>query len=160
MKLLDRSILGTGWAFPPTFSRPAASVEMASDDVDVRQSLWILLSTALGERIMLPQYGCAIWQLVFRNVTTGFKTQVAEAVRQAIVDWEPRVDLGEVDVTSTPPPPGLSSSPSRTPSAGLMRGATSCIPFISRKEPWSRRKADAHGPARRQDRPQQRPEPA
>lgn len=107
MKLLDRSILGTGWAFPPTFSRPAASVEMASDDVDVRQSLWILLSTALGERIMLPQYGCAIWQLVFRNVTTGFKTQVAEAVRQAIVDWEPRVDLGEVDVTSDATTAGL-----------------------------------------------------
>ena len=107
MKNFAPSILGTGWTFPPTFSRVTASVDMASGDLDVRQSLWNLLGTALGERILLPEYGCAIWRLAFQNVSTGFKTQVAEAVRQAILSWEPRIDVGEVAVTDDATNSGL-----------------------------------------------------
>lgn len=99
MKNPEQSILGTGWTFPPTFSRATASVDMARDNVDIQESLWNLLSTSPGERIMLPEYGCGIWQLVFRNVNTAFKTQAAETVRQAILNWEPRIDVDEIAVT-------------------------------------------------------------
>jgi phage baseplate assembly protein W len=107
MKNPEHSILGTGWSFPPTFSRFSASVDMVSDDQDVQQSLWNLLSTVPGERVMLPEYGCGIWQMVFRNVNTAFKTQVAGIVRQAILNWEPRIDLDEVAVTQDSATVGL-----------------------------------------------------
>jgi len=107
MKNAEHTILGTGWSFPPTFSRAAASVDMASDDADVQQSLWNLFSTQIGERIMLPEYGCTIWQLVFRNANTAFKTETAAAIRQAVLNWEPRIDVDAVTVVPDPAVVGL-----------------------------------------------------
>src|ERR1051325_7087018 len=66
----DMSFLGTGWSFPPTFARAMLDVVMVSDDVDIQQSLWILFSTVLGERIMLPQYGTQLGQMVVGALTT------------------------------------------------------------------------------------------
>lgn len=107
MKNAEHTILGTGWSFPPAFSRATASVDMASDDADVQQSLWNLFSTQIGERIMLPEYGCAIWQLVFRNANTAFKTETAAAIRQAVLNWEPRIDVDAVTVVPDPAVVGL-----------------------------------------------------
>lgn len=90
--------LGTGWSFPPTFSRYSYSVEMVSDDLDIRQSLWVLFSTSVGERVMLPEYGSRLWQMLFRNVTTTLMTQIEEIVRNAVLYWEPRVDVDSVSV--------------------------------------------------------------
>jgi uncharacterized protein len=95
----EQSFLGTGWSFPPTFSRASLSIEMVSDDTDIRQSLWILFSTALGERTMLPEYGTQIWQMVFRAINTTLITQLADMVRQAILYWEPRIEVVNVNVT-------------------------------------------------------------
>jgi phage baseplate assembly protein W len=96
MATLDRSFLGTGWSFPPTFSRLTYSVNMVSDDQDIRESLWILFSTALGERIMLPEYGTQLWRMLFRNATTTLLTQLANIVRQAILYWEARITVDDV----------------------------------------------------------------
>ena len=94
----EKTFLGTGWSFPPTFSRATYSVEMVSAEKDIRESLWILFSTQLGERIMLPLYGNELWRMVFRNMTTTLMTQMREAVRQAVLYWEPRIDVDEVAV--------------------------------------------------------------
>jgi phage baseplate assembly protein W len=94
--------LGTGWAFPPAFTRQGHAAVMASGVEDVRQSLWVLFSTVPGERVMLPTYGCALWRMVFRNLTTTATTEMAEAVRKAVLEWEPRVDLQEVAVAADP----------------------------------------------------------
>jgi Bacteriophage baseplate protein W len=107
MKNAEHTILGTGWSFPPSFSRATASVDMASDDADVRQALWNLFSTVPGERVMVPEYGCAIWRLVFRNVNTAFKTEAAAAIRQAVLYWEPRIDVDGVTVEADPAVVGL-----------------------------------------------------
>ena len=56
--LADSSFLGTGWSFPPTFRKGGADVEMAAGSEDIHQSLQILLSTRLGERILQPEFGC------------------------------------------------------------------------------------------------------
>jgi phage baseplate assembly protein W len=90
--------LGTGWAFPPAFTRLGHTAVTASGVEDVRQSLWVLFSTVPGERVMLPTYGCALWRMVFRSLTTTATTEMAEAVRKAVLEWEPRVDLQEVSV--------------------------------------------------------------
>jgi phage baseplate assembly protein W len=94
----EPAFLGTGWAFPPAFSRHGHTAVTASGVEDVRQSLWILFSTVPGERVMLPTYGCVLWRMVFRNLTTTATTEMAEAVRKAVLEWEPRVDLREVAV--------------------------------------------------------------
>ena len=95
----EQSFLGTGWSFPPTFSRGSFSVEMVSDDVDIRESLWILFSTSLGERVMLPLYGTQIWQMVFHAINTTLITQLADMVSQAILYWEPRIEVIDISVT-------------------------------------------------------------
>jgi uncharacterized protein len=92
------SFLGTGWSFPPTFLRKTASVVMSNDDRDIQESLRILFSTARGERILLPSYGCDLWGMVFQNMTTTLQTEIAERVRQAILNWEPRIEVLAVEV--------------------------------------------------------------
>lgn len=103
----DKSFLGTGWSFPPTFSRQSYSVEMVSDERDIRQSLWVLFSTAVGERIMLPEYGSRIWEMLFRNITTTLTTQLEDFVRTAILYWEPRIDVDAVFVQPSSSVAGL-----------------------------------------------------
>ncbi len=95
----DKSFLGTGWSFPPTFSRANDSVVMVSDDLDIRQSLWILFSTSLGERVMLPLYGNQLWLMVFRALTKTLTTQLQDMVAQAILDWEPRISVDDIAIT-------------------------------------------------------------
>jgi phage baseplate assembly protein W len=99
MPTKEQAILGAGWSFPPTFSRADFSVAMVEADTDIRESLWILFSTTLGERIMLPEYGTQIWQMVFRAINTTLMTQLADMVSQAILYWEPRIDVVDINVT-------------------------------------------------------------
>ncbi len=94
----EEAFLGTGWSFPPTFSRQTHSVDMVSGEVDIRQSLWILFSTTLGERLMVPEYGSQLWRMVFRVIDTSLMTQIADFIRDAILTWEARIDVDEVTV--------------------------------------------------------------
>lgn len=93
------SFLGCGWSFPPTFLHPSASVAMAAGETDIRESLWILLSTNVGERIMLATYGCDLWPKVFVALTPTTAGEIALMVKNAIIDWEPRVLVEAVTVT-------------------------------------------------------------
>lgn len=95
------SFLGTGWAFPPTFDTVANTAAMTSDEVDIRQSLKILLSTRLGERVMVPDYGCNLDEMVFEPMTTTFKTHLAEMVRFAILHYEARINLNNITIDDT-----------------------------------------------------------
>ena len=95
------SFLGTGWGFPPTFDQSVNSVVMTSDEADIRQSLQILLSTRQGERVMVPDYGCNLDEMVFEPMTTTFKTHIAEMVRTAILHYEARINLNSVTIDDT-----------------------------------------------------------
>ena len=88
--------LGRGWSFPPTFNRARPGVEMLDDEIDIASSLEILLSTALGERSMLPQYGCNLDELVFESLDTRMKTLMADKVETAILYYEPRIETESV----------------------------------------------------------------
>lgn len=98
MENSQKQFLGSGWCFPPTFCRDAFTVKMASGDVDIKQSIWIILSTQLRERIMLPQFGSQISEMTFHSMDTTGVTQLKEMVKAAILEWEPRVDVISVDV--------------------------------------------------------------
>ncbi|HVG43241.1 MAG TPA: GPW/gp25 family protein [Longimicrobium sp.] len=103
----DPSFLGTGWSFPPTFTRAGHTVLTASDDADIKQSLRVLFGTAPGERIMLAEYGCSLWRLVFGALTATLITQIGDAVRMAVLRWEPRIDVDAVEVSAAPGSDGL-----------------------------------------------------
>lgn len=92
------SFLGRGWTFPPSFDRTTASVVMASADQDIRESLWIILSTNLGERIMLATFGSGLWSQVFTALTPTTANEIAHMVSNAIIQWEPRVQVEDVSV--------------------------------------------------------------
>lgn len=93
---MDQSFLGRGWSFPPTFNRRLAGVEMLEQEVDIASSLEVLLSTAQGERVMLPQYGCNMEELVFESLDTRMKTLMADKIESAILYHEPRIELEKV----------------------------------------------------------------
>lgn len=92
------SFLGTGWGFPPTFDPIADAVVMTSDEVDIQQSLQILLSTRIGERVMVPDYGCNLDAMLFEPMTTTFKSYIGELVRTAILQYEARINLNNLTI--------------------------------------------------------------
>ena len=93
------SFLGTGWGFPPTFDSTSRSVLTSSDEQDIQESLQILLSTKLGERIMVPGYGCNLEDLLFSSLDLTLKTFVKDQVETAILYHEPRIDVEKIDLT-------------------------------------------------------------
>lgn len=96
----QNSFLGRGWSFPPTFNRSEQSVEMLEDEADIKSSLEILLSTALGERVMQPDYGCDLTDLLFEPFNTSLKTLMIDRVKTAITKYEARINLKNVDLLS------------------------------------------------------------
>lgn len=97
---IDRSYLGIGWHFPPAFDGTTGSVVMVSDELDIAQSLQILLSTRPGERVMLPQYGCNLDVFLFEPVTTTLTAYVKELIQTAILYFEPRINLDLIDIST------------------------------------------------------------
>ncbi len=94
------SFLGTGWAFPPEFDIEAGTVEMVSDYKDIEQSLNILLSTSLGERVMQPDYGCNLTDYMFESLSSTLIGIIKQKVENAILYYEPRIVAENVDVTA------------------------------------------------------------
>ncbi|KAF5035376.1 25-like lysozyme [anaerobic digester metagenome] len=94
----NKSFLGRGWSFPPKFNRSLRSVEMLEYETDIASSLEVLLGTMRGERVMLPQYGCNLDELVFENLDTRMKTLMADKIESAILYHEPRIELENVQL--------------------------------------------------------------
>lgn len=91
--------LGTGWSFPPVFNKLTSTVEMRKGNNDILESLHILLSTIPGERLLDPDYGCDLTELLFENITTSLKTTLSERIHRAIVEYEPRVSYEAAEFT-------------------------------------------------------------
>lgn len=97
---MTNSFLGTGWSFPPRFTR--RGVEMVSDEDDIRESLVILLTTAPGERTMRPDYGCALRKHVHGILDSAEKALMEDTIRQAILHHEPRISVDHIDIERDP----------------------------------------------------------
>ena len=93
----DKSFLGTGWAFPPQFARQG-SVKRVSAEDDIRESLYILLSTRPGERLMQPTYGCGLHAQVFEIIDESAVTVIIDLIERAILFFEPRITVEQVFV--------------------------------------------------------------
>ncbi|HPF52252.1 MAG TPA: GPW/gp25 family protein [Draconibacterium sp.] len=95
------AFLGKGWSFPPEFDRGTKSVKMLEEEADIMSSLEILLSTRLGERIMVPDYGCNLDELLFKPLNLTLKTYVIDLIKRAILYYEPRIDVQKIWIDPT-----------------------------------------------------------
>jgi len=92
-----RAFRGTGLAFPLAVT-PQGRLATAQAETKIEQSVWLILSTAQGERLMRPDYGCGVHELVFEPNTPQNAARVVEHVRRALVAQEPRIAV--LDVTA------------------------------------------------------------
>lgn len=95
------SFLGRGWRFP---IKPDAGGKLnyVSGDEEIRQSVWLIVTTAQRERVMREEFGCGLYDLVFDANTAALHGLVQENIRAALTRWEPRIDLLDVRAESTP----------------------------------------------------------
>lgn len=92
----NRSFLGIGWDFPPTFQKDGDATAMVADEENIRQSLMVLLSTSPGERVHRYDYGCAIRKYAFEKMDVTTQTLLKEQIQKSIILFEPRVILDSI----------------------------------------------------------------
>ncbi|MBI1181880.1 MAG: hypothetical protein GC201_15140 [Alphaproteobacteria bacterium] len=95
---MEDPFIGTGWSFPPSFDKKAAAVTMSSGIRDIEESLRIIFTTALGERIMNPLFGCALDDSVFEVMNASRLAYIENLIRTAIIYHEARIDADQVTV--------------------------------------------------------------
>jgi phage baseplate assembly protein W len=94
---MTADFLGQGWKFPIVLK--AGAVARSAED-GIEQSIWLILATAKGERVMRPDFGCGIHDLVFSLNDATTAGRIVDEVTDALVLFEPRIDVLNVDVTS------------------------------------------------------------
>lgn len=98
---LEDSFIGTGWGFPPSFAN--GSTTTTTGVHNIRESLRIITGTALGERLMRPDFGCALGDEVFGTMNSNRVTWIENLIRRAILLHEPRIDANNISVTPDQP---------------------------------------------------------
>lgn len=94
-----KEFLGQGWKFPVGVDS-AGKIEMSQYEADIKEAIWIILSTSRGERVMRPDFGCGIHDFVFASINTTTTGMIETSIREALTLWEPRVELIGVDVST------------------------------------------------------------
>lgn len=92
---MAREFLGRGWRFP-IVPDDSGSLGYIEGEANVAQSLRVLLLTRLGERMMRADFGCHAPRLVFAPGSLQYLRLLETTVREAVHQWEPRVELDEV----------------------------------------------------------------
>jgi len=98
---MSKDFLGVGVAFPVQINQDK-QVAMARYEDSVSQAIWMILGTARGERVMRPDFGCGIHDLVFATNSAQTAGRAASEVRQALIQWEPRIDVQNVTAAADP----------------------------------------------------------
>ena len=90
-------LIGRGIAFPPRLT-PQGGLASSEGPERVQDAIWIVLATSLGERAMRPTFGAGVKQFVFAPNSDVNRATLAAAIREALVKWEPRIELKGVSV--------------------------------------------------------------
>jgi uncharacterized protein len=94
-----KAFLGVGWAFPPALEADG-SIALAAYEEDIRQAIRIIMGTNPGERVMRPDFGAGLGAFVFEPVNPTTMARLQSRVQEALVAWEPRIDVEAVTVTT------------------------------------------------------------
>jgi hypothetical protein len=90
--------LGRGWAYPVRLDLVTGGVAVSEYEEDIHQAIRIILGTARGERLMRPDFGCGIHELVFEVMDTATLTRVETAVHECLTKYEARIEVLSVGV--------------------------------------------------------------
>ena len=97
----NTDFVGRGISFPMRVDQSGA-LALTGGGADIDGSLRMVLTTAPGERLMRPQFGCRIWDLLFEPINANTIGLMAESVKDAVSQWEPRIDLEDVQIEPDP----------------------------------------------------------
>jgi phage baseplate assembly protein W len=95
---MTADFLGQGWKFPVALD--GGAIVRSTGEAGIEESIWLILGTTKNERVMRPDFGCGIHDLVFALNNSATAGRIAEEVNDALVLWEPRIDVLAVDVTT------------------------------------------------------------
>ena len=98
---MSNPIIGRGWHFPPELDE-RGHIRLTGDEDEINQAIRIILSTAPGERVMRPQFGCRIHELIFAPNNAATASLANRYIREALGRWEPRVAVQQVDIAPHP----------------------------------------------------------
>ncbi len=98
----NREFLGRGLAFPLQVN-PSGGIALASGESDIQQAIRIILETAPGERVMRPEFGCRIHELVFAPHNEATEGLLKHYIEEALIRWEPRIKVQEIKVLPADP---------------------------------------------------------
>jgi phage baseplate assembly protein W len=87
--------VGRGFAWPLGVDATGA-IRLTPPGGDLADAIRVVLLTAPGERVMRPRFGCRIWDLLFEPVNANLVGLIAQAVRDALAEWEPRIEVEDV----------------------------------------------------------------
>ncbi|WP_254402659.1 GPW/gp25 family protein [Streptomyces sp. AC555_RSS877] len=96
---MAQQFVGSGWAFPLRIG-PTGGIALVSGEREIEEAIRLVLATAPGERPMRPEFGCAIHDLVFAPVNEATAGRIQYEVHASLDRWEPRIEVGEVEVTA------------------------------------------------------------
>jgi phage baseplate assembly protein W len=95
---MAKDFLGIGWKYPVKVDENK-QIALSRYEEDIKEAIRIILGTAKGERVMRPDFGCGIHELVFAPINTSTMGLVENTVREALTTWEPRIELIKVEVS-------------------------------------------------------------
>ncbi len=101
--MANDEILGRGWEFPPAFNISDQGPKMISGEEDVENSIYVILHTKLGERILRNEFGSNIYDLMFEPLTQNMKTYMASTLKQSLVNNEPRITVDNLTLVQDDP---------------------------------------------------------
>ena len=103
---MSQAFLGHGWKFPVQIDPTTGRIATSEAQQDIKESISIILETAPGERVMRPDFGCGIHDLVFSTMSSANMGLFESRLREAITRWEARVDILAVKVFTKEPDRG------------------------------------------------------
>ncbi len=98
----ESTFLGKGWSFPPTFTLPDYRLSMTEGEVNIKQSIDLILQTPRGSRPLQPDFGSDLRRFLFQHIDATMKEEIRQSVMQTLLNNEPRIGVDQVTVTLLP----------------------------------------------------------
>lgn len=98
MEVID--FLGQGLKYPISVKKTKMRTSVGGDSI--KESIMLILGTTRGERVMRPDFGCRLNEMVFASIDMGTATVIQSYVDEALLNWEPRIEVTNVNATVSP----------------------------------------------------------
>jgi uncharacterized protein len=96
--------VGKGWRFPINVNA-RGGINWSEGPERVSDAIWVIIKTSLGERVMRPNFGAGVNDYVFQSNSSVTRTELVTSIKQALLKWEPRIDLKQVSANPVPGEP-------------------------------------------------------